>query len=161
MIKRTALLLVSLVALLGAAPVAQADDRSVYKAWKAENKSWATLEDRLEGNLKTWQSSGYRKTGPALETIGKIRALIARRKKAVAAEAHSTGEGKDAKSLALANLRTYDSAMVKLKRAVELGAQRKYSEANENLREYRALLKRASSYERRAQAAFEDADVAR
>lgn len=153
MIRRTALLLVALVALL-AAPAAQADDASTFQAWIAENKTLATHEKRLEKNLESWAKGGS--SMPARERISKIRALIDRRDEAVRAEETSSSKGAKGKSNALAMLRDYDAGMLKLRAAVS-GSR---SKANGRLEEFSALMRRAQKYERRALAYFEDAGVA-
>lgn len=156
MLRRTALLLAGVIALLAAAPVAQADDASTFKAWTAENKTLSKLESRLSKNLKAWSSSNGAKDGPARETIGKIRALIARRDKAVRAEKTSSSKGAKGRSNALAMLRDYSAAMLKLRSAVT----GKMSQANSRIKQYNALMKRSRTYEDRAIAYFEDAGVA-
>ena len=156
---RIALTSLAVLALLAVAPAAQADDASVFDAWTAENQSLATLEDRLEKNLRSWERSSFRKGEPAVETIGRIRKLIARRRKAVSAQEPSSSDGRDGKSLALANLRDYDSAMVKLKRAVESGMARRFGQADRYLGQYRELMRRAEKYEARANVQFSEAGV--
>jgi hypothetical protein len=131
----------------------------VFDAWTAENQALAKLEDRLGKNLRSWENSSFRKGEPAVETIGRIRKLVARRKKAVAAQDPSSSNGQDGKSLALANLRDYDAAMVKLRRGVEAGMARRFGKADAYLSEYRSLIKRAGRYENRANAAFRAAGV--
>src|SRR5688500_180720 len=108
------LLLAAAVVLVVAAP-AQADDESVFRAWTRENTTLAKLETALDKNLKSWSNSGLRKGGPALERISKIRALIARRRAAVIDEDPSTGDGGSGKKNALAALRDYNAAMLKLR----------------------------------------------
>jgi hypothetical protein len=158
--RRTALLLLSLVALMVAAPAAQADDASVFKEWTRENTTLAKLETALGKNLKSWTDSGGKKGAPALERISKIRTLIARRKKAVTEEEASTGKGGTGRKNALASLRDYDAAMVKLRNAINAGMAGRSSTANSYLKQYDALIARSKKYERRAQDAFEDAGVA-
>jgi predicted outer membrane protein len=153
MIRRTAIAAAMLIALL-AAPAAQADDASTYKAWIAENKTLSTHEDRLEKALNTWAKGGS--NAAARERISKIRALLARRDKAVRAEATSSSKGAKGKSNALAMLRDY-GAELEHRRAAVTG---KRSQANARLKEYNALVKRARKYEDRAIAYFEDAGVA-
>ncbi|HEX2125033.1 MAG TPA: hypothetical protein VHF45_00565 [Thermoleophilaceae bacterium] len=154
MLRRTALLLAALAALLAAAPVAQADDASTYRAWTAENKTLAIHEDRLDKALDAWARGGSNKA--ARERISKIRALIARRDEAVRAETTSSSKGAKGKSNALAMLRDYGAAMLKLRAAVT----GKRSQANSRLAEYNALIKRSRKYEDRALAYFEAAGVA-
>ncbi|HEX8648784.1 MAG TPA: hypothetical protein VF715_17945 [Thermoleophilaceae bacterium] len=154
MLRRTALLMFAVAALMAAAaPVASADDASVLKAWTAENKTLSKLEKQLDGQIKA------SKANAAISTIGKIRKLVARRKKALAAEEPSTSDGKDGKSLALANLRDYDAAMVKLKRGIEAAVARKGSQAQTYFNQYRALIKKAANYEKRANQQFKEAGV--
>lgn len=142
------------MALMALAPVAQADDASTYKAWIAENKTLRTHENRLQKELNTWAKGGS--SMPVRERISKIRALIARRDKAVRAEETSSSKGAKGKSNALAMLRDYNAAMLKLRAAVT----GKRSQANSRLAEYDALMKRSRKYEDRAIAYFEDAGVA-
>ena len=155
----SALLLIA-TALLVAAPIAQADDESVYRAWTDENTTLAKLEKTLGKNLKTWSNSNGANGGPALERITKIRALVARRKKAVTAEDASTGDGGSGRKNALASLRDYDAAMLKLRSAIHAGMDGRASTANSYIKQYRALIERSQKYERRALDAFEDAGVA-
>jgi hypothetical protein len=157
--RRFALLILALSALLVLAPAAQASDKTVFNAWVHENTTWSKLEDALGKDLNTWSNSGYRKGDPAVKRTSKIRALIARRKKAVVAEEASTSDGADGKSLALANLRDYDNGMLKLRQAVRAGMDGKTSSANRYLKQYDALIARAGRYENRANTAFEDAGV--
>ena len=159
MLKRTALLLVAVAALLAAAPAAQADDESVFRAWTHENQTLAKLESALAKDLKTWSSSGGRKGGPALERIAKIRKLIARRQDSVSAEDASTGAGGSGRKNALASLRDYYAAMVKLRRAIVAGMDGRSGTANSYVAQYDALIERSQKYERRALKAFEDAGV--
>ena len=159
MVRRTTLLLVALVALLAAAPAAQADDASVFKEWTRENSTLAKLENTLAKNLKTWSNSGGKKGGPALERITKIRALIARRKAAVTDEDPSTGSGASGKKNALANLRDYDAGMLKLRSAINAGMDGKAKTANSYIKQYDALIARAKRYEERANDAFDAAGV--
>jgi hypothetical protein len=154
MIRRTALLLTALVALLAAAPVAQADDESTYRAWTVENKTLRTHEERLDKNLDSWAKGGS--NGPARERISKIRSLIGRRDKAVRAEETSSSKGAKGRSNALAMLRDYEAAMLKLRSAVT----GKRSQANARIKEYNALIKRSRTYEDRALTYFEAAGVA-
>jgi hypothetical protein len=149
-----------LAALAVAAPLAQADDQSVYDAWTAENSTLAKLESALGRNLKAWSRSGGSKGAPALERISRIRALVARRRQAVAAEDPSSGAGGSGRKNALAALRHYDSAMVNLRRAVRAGMDGDMRSARAYLGRYDALIERSQKYERRALAAFEDAGVA-
>lgn len=154
MLRRIAYLLAALVALAAFAPVAQADDQSVFDAWVRENNALAKLETALGKNLKTWSSSSGRKGGPALERITKIRALIARRTAAVNDEDASTSKGASARKNALANLRDYDAAMVKLRNAVRAGMDGDAGKADRYLAQYDALVARARKYEKRARDAF-------
>jgi hypothetical protein len=160
MLRRTSLLLIALVALLAAPPAAQADDASVFKEWTRENSTLAKLETALAKNLKSWTDSGGKKGAPALERIVKIRTLIARRKKAVTEEDASTGAGGTGRKNALASLRDYDAAMLKLRSAINAGMDGKSKTANAYLKQYDALIARSKKYEARAQDAFEDAGVA-
>jgi hypothetical protein len=153
MLRRTALLVVALLA-LAAAPVAQADDESTYRAWTAENKTLRTHEDRLDKALDTWAKGGSNQA--ARERISKIRALIARRDRAVRGEEASSSKGAKGRSNALAMLRDYEAAMLKLRSAVT----GKRSQANTRIKEYNALIKRSRTYENRALTYFEDAGVA-
>lgn len=153
MLRRTALLLAALIALL-AAPAAQADDASTFQAWTAENKTLATHEERLDKALDAWARGGSNKA--ARERISKMRALLARRDEAVRAEQTSSSKGAKGKSNALAMLRDYDGALLKLRSAVT----GKRSQANARIKEYSALIKRSGTYEDRAIAYFEDAGVA-
>jgi hypothetical protein len=152
------LLLTAAAVMLLAAP-AQADDDSVYGAWTGENTTLAKLETALDKNLKTWSNSNLKKGGPALERISKIRALIARRRAAVLDEDPSTGDGGSGKKNALAALRDYNAAMLKLRSAVQAGMKGNAKSAKSYLSQYDALIKRSQKYERRAQAAFEAAGV--
>jgi hypothetical protein len=158
-VRRTALLLLALAALLAAAPVAQADDESVFRAWTRENTTLAKLESALGKNLKTWSRSDGRNGGPALERIAKIRRLVARRRAAVTDEDASTGKGASGRKNALAALRDYDAAMVKLRNAINAGMDGNSRRASSYLGEYDALIARSQKYERRALAAFDDAGV--
>jgi hypothetical protein len=153
MLRRNAFLLVALFA-LAAAPAAQADDTSTYRAWTSENKTLATHEDRLDKALDAWAKGGSNKA--TRERISKIRSLIARRDDAVRAETTSSSKGAKGKSNALAMLRDYEAAMLKLRAAVT----GKRSQANARIKEYNALIKRSRKYEDRAIAYFEDAGVA-
>ena len=155
MARRTTFLLVALLALLAAAPAAQASDSSAFKAWTSERNSLRTLETRLDKNLDTWANSKGTKSAPARETISKLRALIARRDKALRAEETSSSKGAKGKSNALASLRDYNAALLKLRAAVT----GKFSQANARLKEYNALIKRMKTYENRALQYFEDAGV--
>jgi hypothetical protein len=158
-VRRTALLLLALAALLAAAPAAQADDESVFDAWTRENATLAKLESALAKNLKTWSRSGGRNGGPALERISKIRRLVARRRAAVTDEEPSTGKGASGRKNALAALRDYDAAMVKLRSAINAGMDGNSRKASSYLGQYDELIARSRKYERRAFAAFEDAGV--
>ncbi|HEX8743644.1 MAG TPA: hypothetical protein VF712_10965 [Thermoleophilaceae bacterium] len=160
MLRRITLLLAAAVALLSAAPVAQADDESAYRAWVAENSTLFKLDDALDRNLDTWARSNGKRGEPALERIAKMRALLARRTKAVAAEDASTGDGGSGRKNALANLRDWDAALVKLRRGVRAGMAGRASAANSYVRQYKALYDRSQRYAKRAQDAFEDAGVA-
>ena len=159
MLKRTTLLVLALAALLAAAPMAQADDQSVFDAWTHENPSLANLQDALAKNLKTWQSSNGKKGGPALERISKIRALIARRKKALAAEEPSTTAGKHAQRLAGYHLRDYNAGMLKLRSAINAGMAGNARGANSLLKEYNSLMARAKKYRSQAYDAFKNAEL--
>src|SRR3712207_852516 len=152
MFRRTALLAL-LIALL-TAPAAQADDTSTFQAWVAENKTLRTHEDRLDKQLDAWARGGS--SMPARERISKMRALIERRDEAVRAEATSSSKGAKGKSNALAMLRDYDAALLKLRAALT----GKRNRANSRIAEYNALIKRSRKYEDRAIAYFEDAGVA-
>jgi hypothetical protein len=152
------LLLTAVVVLVVAAP-ALADDQSVFDAWTRENTTLAKHEKALGKNLKSWSDSGLRKGGPALERISKIRALIARRRAAVLDEDPSTGDGGSGRKNALAALRDYNAAMLKLRSAINAGMDGNGSRANSYLKQYDALIDRSQKYERRALAAFERAGV--
>ena len=154
MIRRSTFLLAALIALLVSAPVASADDASTYKAWIAENKTLRTHEDRLDKALDAWARGGS--NAATRERISKMRALIGRRDRAVRAESTSSSKGAKGRSNALAMLRDYDAALLKLRAAVT----GRRSQANSRIREYNALIKRSGTYERRAIAYFEDAGVA-
>ena len=147
------------VAVLVAAPAAQASDESVFRAWTHENPTLAKLEKALGKNLKTWSNSGGRNGGPALERITKIRALISRREARVLEEVPSTSRGGSGKKNALASLRDYDAAMAKLRRAIRAGMDGKTKTASSYLDQYDALIERSQKYERRALDAFEAAGV--
>jgi hypothetical protein len=150
---RTALAAAMLIALL-VAPAARADDAGTFRAWTAENKTLATHEDRLDKALDAWAKGGSNRA--ARERISKMRALIERRDEAVRAETTSSSKGAKGKSNALAMLRDYDAALLKLRAAVT----GKRSQANARIGEYNALIKRSRKYEDRALAYFEDAGVA-
>ena len=153
------LLLAAALLLVVAAP-AQADDESVFRAWTRENSTLAKLEIGLDKNLRSWSNSGLKKGAPALERISKIRALVARRRAAVIEEDPSTGDGGSGKKNALAAMRDYNSAMLKLRSAINAGMDGNSSSARSYLRQYDALIQRSQKYERRAEAAFERAGVA-
>jgi len=144
---------------MAAAPAAQADDEGVYRAWIAENSTLLKLENALGKNLNTWSRSGGKKGGPALERIAKMRALIARRREAVAGEDASSGAGGSGRKNALASLRNYDSALVKLRRAVQAGMAGRSKSASSYIGQYDKLVSRSQAYEQRALDAFEEAGV--
>lgn len=156
---RIALTLLVAVAALVTAPAALADDESVFNAWTAENVELAQLEKQLGKDLRTWENSSFMKGAPAISTIRKIRKVVARRRKAVTAQEPSTTDGKHGRNLALANLRDYDAAMVRLRRAIEAGMDREFKKSNGYIGEYRTLIKRAGKYEDRANDAFREAGV--
>ena len=154
MARRIALLTLALAALLAAAPVAQGDDASTFQAWTAENKTLSIHERKLDRELDSWARGGS--SMPARERISKIRALVARRDRAVRAEETSSSKGAKGKSNALAMLRDYGAAMLELRSALT----GKRSQANSRIAEYDALIKRSRRYEDRARAYFEAAGVA-
>jgi hypothetical protein len=156
---RLSVFLLIAIVFVVAVPAAQADDTSVFRAWTHENTTLAKLETALGKNLKTWSQSNGRKGGPALERIVKIRALLARRKKAVTEEEASTGDGGSGRKNALASLRDYDIAMVRLRSAVNAGMDGRAKTASSYVKQYQALIERSQKYERRALAAFERAGV--
>ena len=158
-LSRSSLLLLALTALLVAAPVAQASDKSVFRAWTSENRTLGKLESTLAKNLKSWTDSGGRRGTPALERIAKIRTLVARRKAAVNDEEAATAKGASGRKNALASLRDYDAAMVRLRNALNAGMDGRSSTANSYLKQYDSLIARSGKYEDRALAAFKEAGV--
>ena len=158
--RRYVLLTLAVVALLApTAPAAQASDGSVFRAWTRENKGLRTLEKRLDSQLDTWSRSGGKKGGPARETSAKMRQLIARRKNAVAGENASSDAGAQGKSLALANLRTYDAALLKLRSAIRAGMSGNIKKARADLKSYNDLMAKAIRYENRANKAFDESEA--
>jgi len=141
------------------APVASADDSSVYGAWVSRDGDFAKLGRQYQKDLELWVRSGHKKQAPVLEVIAKTRKLCGTVNAAIGAESPSSADGKRGKSSALAS----DSYL-----AQSLGARASSIRARSagRIRKARALAARADSLlacsgkaEKRARKAFKAAGV--
>jgi hypothetical protein len=85
------------------APVASADDSSVYGAWVSRDGDFAKLGRQYRKDAKLWVSSGHARQGPVLKVLARSRKLCATVNQAIGAESPSSADGKRGKAAAVAS----------------------------------------------------------
>lgn len=160
MLRRILVIAAALAAVAVAAPVALADDDSVYRAWTAHDDEFAQLGKDLRRQIGAWEDSHYRKGSKAIKTIDRTRATLAQVTSDVNAQQPSSDHGADGKKLALKSNAVFDASLAKMRKAIKLGMAGKLAKMRRARSEAEDLAARAIRYEKRARAAFKAAGVA-
>jgi hypothetical protein len=152
-----ALVLVAVLATLGAAAPAAADDQSVYAAWTSEDAEAERLQRAIGREADRWGRTG--RAGRLLRLIGEVRALVDRVTAAVTAEQPSSEAGARAKEFALSNLDNFDREFLLNRRAIKAAEDGRFRRARRLLNRAERREDAANRAHRRARRAFREAGI--
>ena len=146
------------VALLGAAAPADASDRSVKRAWDADDAKFERLGERVGVLFRKWKRSGFKRYRRALiDALGDTRRTLDGTRARVRAERPSSETGEKAKYWALRSMRAFDTSLEtdqRFVRACSAGKRRLANRLAEEAAEYSA---RARRFAERGQRLFRQA----
>lgn len=89
-----------------AAPVA-ADDRSVYRAFSADDRFFIKLSQKRDRAYRAWSRRDFRRPGTLLRIVRRARGVTIRARRGVRAEEPSTALGARAKRVGLRSVRWF------------------------------------------------------
>ena len=151
-------LVLVLVGLLCAVGPAGASDRSVNRAWDADDAKFERLGERVRTLGRRWRRSGYQKHARALvDALGDTRRTLDGTRARVRSEQASSETGERARYWALRSMRAFDTSLAfeqRFVRARTAGKMRRASRLAEDADEY---LARASRFARRGKRLFRKA----
>ena len=152
-------MLVAVTVVAGVAPVAQADDNSVYQAWGSQDAEIERWGEKIRATERS-RLSRRKKAARVIRLLDELRETVAEVTTAVKAEQPSSEKGTEAKSLALKTNARFDGGIVNTRKALRLfldGASA--GKVDRYLRRGDALFDEAVAYEKRARRAFKEAGV--
>jgi hypothetical protein len=147
-------LLVLLVALLGAASPAAASDRSVNRAWDADDAKFFELGKRTGAAYEEWERSGFRKKRPLLRALAATRNTLDGTRAAVRGESASSETGEKARYWALRSMRAFDAQLATEQSAVRARSAGKRRRARRLFADAAEHSERAVRFARRGKRLF-------
>lgn len=160
MLKRIGVVLLALAALAAGAPAAQADDNGVYQAWIAHDAQFERHSEKVRENTRSSRSPRA-KAARLIRLVDDVRKVLAENSAGVRAQEPSTEKGAEGKSLALKSNARVDASVLSTRKAMRLFLDRaSRSKVDRYIRRADALAKEATTYAKRARAAFREAGVA-
>ena len=157
--KRLSILLLVLALSVVAAPVAQADDNSVYQAWIAHDAEFDKHGAAVRKNERS-DRSARSKAKRLIEIVEAARKTLAENTAGVDAQQPSSERGGDGKTLALKSNARLDLSFLSTRKAMRLfldGASRR--KVVRYLDRADSYIDEAVRYEKKARTAFRDAGV--
>jgi hypothetical protein len=145
------------LAVAGAAPPALASDRSVKRAWDADDAKFAEHGNRVSAHYREWERSGFKKEGPLLRELGATRNTLDGTRAAVRGERASSETGEKARYWALRSMRVFDGQLATEQRGVRARSNGKRSRARRLFDEAAESAERAARFARRAVRLFRQA----
>jgi hypothetical protein len=157
---RTAILLVAMTAVLGAAAApALASDESVYQAYTARDADFAKASKQVQRGLRVWADSNFKRTGPVLKALAKTRRLCKQLVASIEGENSETDAGERGKTAAIESVRLISRSTVAAAKGVRAGKNGRRKRSKRLLHQGDVLLKRSAAAEKRARKAFREAGV--
>lgn len=153
-VRRATVSILLVVAVAGAAPPASASDRSVKRAWEADDAQFAAHGDRVSARYREWERSGFRKKRPLLRELAATRNTLDGTRAGVRAERASSETGEKARYWALRSMRAFDSQLVSEQSGVRARSAGKRSRARRLFGEAAESAERAARFARRATRLF-------
>ena len=147
----------AVLALLGAVAPASASDRSVQRAWNADDAEFAEHGDRVRAYYRAWERSGFRKKRPLLRELAATRNTLDGTRAGVRAERASSETGEKARYWALRSMRAFDGQLATEQRAVRARSAGKRSRARRLFGEASDLAERSARFAARAKRLFRKA----
>ena len=143
------------MALAAAAPAANASDRSVKRAWDADDAKFEEHGERVRTLYRRWERSGFRKHGRALiAALGDTRRTLDGTRAGVRAETASSETGAKARYWALRSMRAFDSQLATEQSAVRARTNGRRRRANRLFDEAETFGRRAIRFANRAKRLF-------
>jgi hypothetical protein len=154
-IVRCVRILLVLAAAIGTiAPAASASDRSVKRAWDADDAAFARHGNRVRAYYREWRQSGFRKKRRLLRELGATRDTLDGTRAGVRAEEPSTETGRKAKYWALRSMRALDADLATEQSAVRACSAGKRRRCKRLFAEADDLVERSARFARRAKRLF-------
>jgi hypothetical protein len=146
-----------LAGLLCAAAPAQASDRSVRRAWNADDAKFKRHGERVGTYYLRWERSGYERKGPLLEELAATRRTLDGTRAAVRAEPASSKPGARARYWALRSMRAFDEDLATQHRAVRARSAGRRARARRLFADAEEDMTRSFRFARRAKRLFREA----
>jgi hypothetical protein len=147
-------LLLTLVA--GVTP-AVASDRSVKRAWNADDAEFREFGEQVGTYYRQWERSGFRKKRPLLRALAATRTTLDGTRARVRGEQASSQTGEKARYWALRSMRVFDEDLATQQRAVRARSAGRRSRARRLFAESEELKERSLRFARRAKRLFRQA----
>jgi hypothetical protein len=141
------------------APIALADDSSVYGAYVSRDADFSRLGKQLKQDIKAWVRSGRKRPAAALKTIKESKVVIGDVLDAIKAEQPSSDNGKRGKTAALASTRDLGASLTALANGIRKRTAGHLAAARRAGRRADRLLTRSLKEEKAARKAFKAAGV--
>ena len=150
---------VALVAMGAFAPVAVADDQSVYDAWVSRDADFARLGREARSAEREWERSNGQRTRRFLRVIRATQRVLREVDAAINAQTPSSDNGTRGKTLALRSNAYFHASLGHLRRAIVAFKRRERRRAARHARAAEADLTRSGRAARGARRAFRAAGV--
>jgi hypothetical protein len=154
---RASFLLLVFVAAVGFAHPASASDRSVKRAWNADDAQFEEHGDRVRSLYREWENSGFKKKRPLLRELAATRNTLDGTRAAVREESASSEKGEKARYWALRSMRAFDKDLANQRRAVRACSDDRRARCRRLFAEAEAHGERSLRFARRAKRLFREA----
>jgi hypothetical protein len=151
--------LVSMLALGVLAPVALADDNSIYQAYVSRDSDFTRLGNQLKKDIRAWVKSHRTKPAAALATIRDARGACSDVIAAMQQQPPSSGNGKKARVAAIASVKDLGASLGTLARGIKARTAHHAAKAKRLAHKSDALLARSLKEQKRARKFFKAAGV--
>jgi hypothetical protein len=155
---KIAAVLLALAALTAVAAPAVASDRSVKRAWDADDAEFERHGERFERLYRQWRRSGFAsKTRAVLRELAATRNTLDGTRAAVRGETASSEKGKKARYWALRSMRVFDEELATAQRGIRACSNGKRRRGTRLFAEANELSDRSHRFARRAKRLFREA----
>lgn len=151
-------MLLLLVAGIAIVPSAVASDRSVKRAWNADDAEFFEHGERYGRLLRKWQNSDFtRKKRALLRELAATRNTLDGTRAAVRGEAASSEKGEKARYWALRSMRVFDEELATRGQAIRACSNGKRRRCNRLFADADELTERSLRFARRGKRLFREA----